>query len=344
MHMNKQLIIDCLKYAPSGGNSKPYLLDFPDNNLTLSLIKNKTEHYLNRNHHADYINLGCACFVIWLALRYQNYNFKLIKQTSDGPKITLKFTIFEETNEISINHLYNFIFKRKTYRKQFIESEPSEDLSLEVFKLFEKSLKQSEEIISSVHFVSSKRTSKPFLKYLLFCEEYLWHHTGTIKSVLSDLNFDMKKQDGEKLPITSFSLNKIDIFFIKLIKRFPIIGKTFIKLPILKNVLLSLTIKNLKNSHFFLVTSSHTNKNNLIQCGAMAMFTWLTIGNSGYKLQPLSGASLTLVDAKNKFLPEDTKKAFLRVFSHDGPEILKNEFGCSVNEFPVWMFRYGKIN
>jgi hypothetical protein len=72
------------------------------------------------------------------------------------------------------------------------------------------------------------------------------------------------------------------------------------------------------------------------------MQVWIEMEKQGYKVQPLSMASITLVDAATNSLPADTKKNFRQLFSFTGPEVLKEQFQLSAQEKPVWLLRIGR--
>lgn len=349
--MDKQKFEDILQKSPSGGNSKPYSLSWSEDNnnfVTISADKNISHHYLNRNNHGDYIGLGCLLYLIYLESLRQNLQFEVlnIKDEADSLKIQIQFNHIQNLNETQQSHLnlHNYINQRTSYRQPF-ENENTSNLN-QLLKYPRLTIFKKNDYKLNLHFCTAKQITSEFKNYLIQCEAYIWSHQQATKDVLNDIRFGADSATSanqkRKIPANSFKLNYIEQLFIQILQIKPQIGQILIRIPILKNLLTALTVKNIENSNFFLVTTSKIHPESLIEAGALAMQTWLTLESQNLKAQPFSASSLTLVDAFTNNLPHDTLPAYLQLFNETGPALFKYQFNLTESERPVWMFRFGK--
>lgn len=349
--MDKQKFEDILQRSPSGGNSKPFSLSWSEDNsnfATISADKNISQHYLNRNNHGVYLGLGCLMYLIYLEGLKQNLQFEILNlnEEADYLKIQVQFqqiqTFYE--NQQSHLNLYSYVKQRNSYR-QIFEFENKINLN-PLLNYSRVNFFKTNDYKLNLHFCMADQITSKFKNYLIRCEAYIWSHQQATKDVLNDIRFGTDSETSaakkRKIPANSFKLNYIEQLFIQILQRKPQIGQLLIRMPLIKNLLTSLTVRNIQNSHFFLVSTNQINPESLIEAGALAMQTWLAIESQNLKAQPFSASSLTLVDAFTNNLPHDTLPAYLKLFNETGPALFKHQFNLTESERPVWMFRFGK--
>lgn len=349
--MNKQKFEDILQRSPTGGNSKPFGFLWSENNNNLVTIfadKNISQHYLNRNNHGDYLGFGCLMYLIYLESLAQNLQFEILNLEEEPLflKIQIQFNQIQTLTENQKNHLnlYTYINQRSTYRQGF---KFEDNINLDLFHSYPRlTFFKKNDYQLNLHFCTAQQVTSEFKKYLIQCEAYIWSHKQATKDVLNDIRFGSASAPSaskkRKIPVSSFKLNFIEEFFIKFLQSKPQIGQLLIRMPLFKYTLTSLTIKNIHNSHFFLVSTSKICPESLIEAGALAMQTWLLLESQNLKAQPFSGASINLVDAFTNNLPNDTLPSYFQLFNETGPALFKSQFNLTESERPVWMFRLGK--
>lgn len=77
VYINYELINSVLKRIPSGYNVKPFEWSWKENTLTVVLDENRSRQYLNRNHHATLITLGCLLESLKVAAAAQGLNLRV---------------------------------------------------------------------------------------------------------------------------------------------------------------------------------------------------------------------------------------------------------------------------
>lgn len=334
-----------LKFIPSGSNSKPFAIELASSEeLIVKLNTDLTRHYLNRKNHCDYINLGCAAYVVWLYLKEEKILVKSIKLKKNEKNVLCLVLKIKTTSEELDTDLNLFIKKRKTHRTKFLNKSSTVEYSNDLFKKFEELFPEAQFNEVNIKIKHSDLINSDFKKYLIICEEYLWNHPQATKDILSDIRFNSELSSSEerKMPYQTFGLKSADIFFLKVMSRWPFIAKILIKLPLIKGLLTKFTVNNLENANFFLITSQNYQAINLLRSGAKAMDFWLQLEKHKYKAQPFSVASISLVDAYNGALPSNTSKRYLVFFENLAWALFRKEFFLKESEKPVWLFRFGK--
>lgn len=259
------------------------------------------------------------------------------------PSINVSFENDKLNQNSSDNarELLTSIHQRSTYRG-FFQPSRLEDWQRE---LLTKSAKPQ----TSISVVSNGNVQGDFISFLKSCELYMWFQGRAFIEFLRSVRFGEKKPtiDEPGLATNQLGVKAHDLFFLQILKIVPWLAQILIRIPGLNFPIVSGVKKRLKNSHYLLITSDTLESENIIAAGQSAMAAWLELERMGYKAQPMSSASITLLDAENDALPADTLPKFKKIFYTEGPEIIRKQFHLSTSNqgaHIIWLLRFGKPN
>lgn len=235
----------------------------------------------------------------------------------------------------SSQSLMSAMGQRSTYRGGYRESSMSPDQVL--------SLQSLAKAGTGIHVISNQEATKDFVAFIRTSEMYMWFQDKAAKEFLSVVRFDSKKPTSEErgIPSTQLGVKAPDLFFLRLFRIFPWIVQLLVRIPLLNLPIVHGINKRLHRAHYLLVTASSVEPMSLIAAGQSAMAAWLELENRGFKAQPMSSASITLLDAETGSLPKDTHPRFQRLFNAEGPEIIKKQFRLEGDTHVIWLFRFG---
>ncbi|MGZ5279922.1 MAG: hypothetical protein ACXWC9_08270, partial [Pseudobdellovibrionaceae bacterium] len=82
LDLDRKSIEQALEKSPTGGNSKPFSWSWHGNALSIHHNQALAEHYLNPDHQASWIGLGCLLTSVELAARDQGWKieFRICKE------------------------------------------------------------------------------------------------------------------------------------------------------------------------------------------------------------------------------------------------------------------------
>lgn len=334
----KEQIEIALSHSPTGGNAKPFKWQWKKNTLCISHDQQLATHYLNRNNHTSYLALGCMVASIEVAAADMGVSWKA-QFNEESLYTEIQFFSSKTSNDKQLEILFPIISKRHTYRGAF---KSARQLSNPQFTLTNTELFQNTEVSRS--FVSANQVGGSFKKYLLKAESYLWVQIKALKDFLKEIRFFSSKSSLEERGIPTFELgiSFMDQLMLAGLSLVPRVLSLMRQVPILNMQMLMAANKSIKNSHFCLFSSKDLSPSSLVQVGRVAMLTWLDLELQGYKVQPMSVASIPLLDAAAGHLPKDTKSDFQKLFSGKGVELVSSEFKTSKEQQPIWLFRFGE--
>jgi len=324
---SRDLIERAMVKAPTGGNSKPFSWQWIDQRLLIRHDLTLAEHYLNCNQHASWMALGCLLESVETAARYQGFKSQVLVFDDLGAEITFSSAISQNEDQATLG--MEGLFERRTYRGPLQASD--------VPVMSQKFPKGVQVRIANARFLTHD-----FKNYLISTDAYLWLQQKAMKSFFKEVRFFDSRVEPRGIRSEDLGVGMMDQVMLYFFSYVPWLLSLIVRVPILNHGFKVASKRNLENAHFLLVTATALDSRSLVKAGQAAMAVWIRLENQGYKLQPYSTASLTMVAAKTGHLHSDTQKKFLALFQGQGPAILRNQFQFSHPENPVWLFRVGK--
>lgn len=334
--LDQSAIESALHKSPSGNNSKPFDVSWLHNALLLTHNESKAEHYLNRGNNASLIALGCALTAVEVVANAQGFKIQISLPDFEQAGWIVKIEFIPTVRCLPLAALISMLFQRATYRKAFQNSLVPLELKKELQKM-----KQGE---AKIKFVDAGQTSSEFRSYLMQTETYLWKQSKATKDFLLGVRFFNHAQTSNErgIPAATLGVNGLLQILMALLSLIPSLASKLMHLPTLESIFLSSAIRNFENSHFLLIHTKNLEASNIVQAGQLAMKAWLKLESQGYRVQPMSSGSLSLLYAKKGLLPKDSKPEFKTLFNDVGPRILAEQFQLRQQENPVWLLRIGK--
>lgn len=334
----KEQIVKALNHSPTGGNSKPFSWGWNEDTLCISHSTELSAHYLNRNNHTSYLALGCLIASIEVTAADMNLSWKV--QFNEVTLYTeVKFFSLNEGGKDKKEILFPMIAKRNTYRGEF---KKTKTLNSAQFTVADVNAFQ-EELVTR-QFVSSNQVGQQFKNYLLKAESYLWVQTKALKDFLKEIRFFSSKSSLEErgIPTSELGISIVDEVMLAALRVVPAVLSWMRRIPLLNMQMVMAAKKTIKNSHFCLFSTKDLSASSLVQVGRVAMLTWLDLELQGYKVQPLSVASIPLLDSVTGHLPEDTRAEFKKLYQTTGVKMMSEQFDINQDQKPVWLFRFGE--
>jgi transposase len=329
-------IIEMALTAPSGDNCQPWRFTWNDNTLAIFYQPQLGQHALNNNNHATWLTLGCLleAFSIsasGLKLRIrETLNFN---EYTTKPVAILKF--YRE--EIKTDSLISEIQRRKTIRQPYLDEKLPDSL-IQLLK------KEADTFLPECAFSFQDEKPTAILSYLYFCDEFMWKNVRVAKDFFKWVRLDDKeisnRQDG--MPWLSLGLKKAEVAPFRFFRRFPSLIRFAWKLGFAKQINKMTETLVLSNAGLYSFAIRKTEPLYLQKTGRLAYRIWLLLTSEGYSVQPLSIPSMTAYDVATGFAPPQTDTASLEKFKI-GYQNLKSFFTFSDDQYPVWMFRTGRL-
>lgn len=321
----RDLIEMAMEKTPTGGNSKPFIWHWEGSRLHVTHDQKLAEHYLNRNHNASKISLGCLIASVEIAAQSQGYQ----AHVKLGEQLSAEIT-FSTFSEGSLNkHILKRLYQRRTYRGALASSLPP-------------NIEMLDEDGIHVRLASAASLTQEFKKYLIQSDLYLWLQKKAMNSFFAEIRFFDDRLAPRGIRSKDLGVGLHDQFLLYFFSFMPWLLNLFIRIPVLNYNFMQSAKRSQKNAHFVLVTADGSDTLSVVRAGRVAMKTWLELEEQGYQVQPASIASLTLVAASTGHLPEDTLPRYRSLFEKEGPVLMKSQFQLAPNENPVWMLRVGK--
>ena len=320
-----------IQKSPTGGNSKPFACNWKDNEIHITYSAQLAKHYLNRNDHTSYISLGCLIKSIEVAA--SKFELLSIVNLSED-KLNARIKFQKQNTSMHISNLFDSLMSRSTYRGKFKKSSNKNLRSQTV---------QHRQAEISIDYQFNQSLTKKFKKYLTQSESYMWLQVCALKDFISEIRFFSHLSSQQQRGISSYELgiSIVDQALLFLLKPAPLVLSFIRRVPILNFPMLQNSSRVLKNSNFCLFRTKELNPLSLIAVGEVAMQTWLEIESQGFKAQPMSLATIPIIDAKAGMLPDDTKEQFKKLYSESGIQVLNEQFSLRTDLKIVWMFRFG---
>lgn len=338
LRIDRTLIERALEKSPTGGNSKPFSWSWSGEALVIKHDAKLAEHYLNRNHHTSWIALGCLLTSVEIAAKAQGFGIEFStkeafdpSENNHGPNSTIHFARLADSN-ISDEAVRNLqaLLGRQTYRGPLAPSAAPAFVPT-----------GSDGV--SIRLISTAETSKTTKEYITAADSYLWIQKQATRDFFKEVTFSATPQGPKDrgIRIGDLGINKADQMMLRFLSRATWLPSLMAQVPGLNASFKAVTKRTLKNAHLLLVSAKNLNPEELIRVGQETLRAWIELEKQGYRLQPLSMASITLIDAATGVLPGDTKSMFRRLFEDIGPAVLRRQFGLATQEKPVWLLRVG---
>ena len=172
--LDRKKIEMALDKSPTGGNAKPFSWRWMGNHLLISYDAGLAEHYLNRNHQASWLALGCLIESARVAAQAQGWemDYGLIDGVIGTLMIFKPGLLQNQPSQTAPIWL-----TRKTYRGRF---EPSP---------VPKVLPDLAKAGTQVHLTASSSLTDRFCRYILKSDTYLWLQTKATASFLKEVRF-----------------------------------------------------------------------------------------------------------------------------------------------------------
>jgi hypothetical protein len=328
-------IIQMALKAPTGDNSQHWRFTWNDNTLAIFYDEILGRHALNNNNHATWLALGCILETIKISasgLRLkvsEELNFENSK-TRPAAVVTL------HRSEVHTDPLISEISTRRTDRIPFLKEPIAEEmlglLNFEASKF------------KSCQFSLSQSTPIDILDYLIFCDEFMWKNTKIAKDFFSWVRLNEKeislRPDG--MQWFNLGLKKSELAPIRFFRKFPHLIKLFWNFGFSRQINRMTESLSMSQGALYCIAIEDTNPKAVSDVGRLAIRCWLQLNSEGYGVQPLSIPSMTAFDIMTGYPPPHTGPLDIETFKRNYPK-LKKFFNFSEKQFPVWMFRTGKL-
>ncbi len=326
---NRDLIEAALERSPTGGNSKPFYWTWDGMTLHIRYDQVLAEHYLNRNHHTSWIALGCMIASAEIAAQFSGHALDVSVSEKDL-SASLKFAkskIMKTQNE-----LMSALLNRSTYRGSLKASEAPSLTPMNSASKVQLRLQANQGLTSAM---------KAFLTQ---ADSYLWLQSQATRSFFHEIQFTHKPQQKEDrgIRVVDLGIGKMDQLMLRFFSWRPQLATFFARIPGLNLSFRAASVRSQKNAHYILLSATDLRPMTLVKVGQEAMKAWLEMEKQGYKVQPISMASITLLDAARGVLPHDTLQKFRSLFTKQGPDALSQQFHLKADEKPIWLLRVGR--
>lgn len=321
--------------APSGDNSQPWNFTWRDGTLEIFYQQSLGSHALNNANHATWLSLGCLLEAI--AISASGFKLKAREvfdytNWQSQPVAILKF--YRE--QVPADPLISEITSRRTHRTLFA-NDPLPQTLIEQMIAEARSFK-------SCNFSFRPGPPLKIYDFLKFCDEFLWKNTTVARDFLYWVRMSDQEsanhQDG--MSWRTLGIQKISLVPLRIIRHFPFLIPWFWHLGF--RMVVNQTTRNLlqTNAGTYCLAINDTSANSIKEAGRLGYRLWLLLNSKGFAVQPMSFASLTAFDITLGFAPPQTNERFIARFKAGYSEI-KSYFGFSSEQWPVWMFRTGKL-
>ena len=280
-HQEIEILCSMGNFAPSGGNSQPWLIDVFQKKLEIRLHSS----ILHPSTPPAYIkgsifSLGMFAENVCIASEKLGLDYKLIIHSPDN--LTDCFATFDYTGRTSVHPddsaLYSVIKSRVTNRKghngENITSEQIDELQA-VSKPDDK---------CGLFLISDKNVKNNVIKILAKADVIRMKNKKLFHAMLDEIRWTPLQSNEAKdgIDTKTLELSGMDLFSLRLIKNYPILTK------ILPSKIFESSTKNYlsNSSHFGCVSLEKDITPNLFYCGQIAQRTWLTATKLGLSFQP----------------------------------------------------------
>ncbi len=323
--LNQEIIEMALEKTPTGGNTKPFIWTWSKNQLLIHQDLKFATHYLNRNQHTSWIALGCMIKSVEIAANDQGWEIQTKLTTDVGAEISF----FQSRQIDSKKEKLAKLLSRTTYRGLF---EPSS----------EPKILPTEQPGIQAHVSCANSIISDFKNFMVSADTYLWIQKKAALSFFNEVRFFDHRISLRGIRSEDLGVGLIDQLILYVFSFVPWLLSLIIHIPILNFNFKNASRRNMKNAHYLLVTAQSLDSNSLVRAGQEAMRQWINLEEQGYKVQPCSLASITLVDAATNCLPLDTHQKFRDLFRFIGPDILRRQFNLDPAAQPIWLLRVGR--
>ena len=331
----KEIITLC-RWAPSGDNCQPWHMTWDDQVLTVDLNAKLAQHALNKNFMSSAIYMGGLYTYLEIASARFGYLTKIInKNILSSGEMQLKI-IFEKT-DITNSDLFNALKTRHTDRRNY----NGKPLAPAVLKKIEALNKPS--LSSKVYCKSPPQDD--VLNYISRSDHFLWSALPqAVTDLLNWIHFSRKEEKLSKRGMHwgCLAAPLPAVFTLYLMKKLNIFKILFS--PLLATVAPHISRLQIRSSGALLLfTVTEPTLNAVFDCGRLSTLAWLYLESKGLSSQPITLASMQLLNQKldPHFFSNNLKA---KTHFSKGPELLRSHFNFTKEECPAWMFRVGYVD
>ena len=327
-------IIAAATRAPSGDNCQPWSLSWDGDILRAFHVEERGRHALNHRNHASYLTFGCLAESLLIAAKPHGWDTSLKWifniDRPDAPWFEVRFEARQaEQNDPLAQAMAIRYTDRRTFNSTPLPSAVSEQLRADAADFVD------------VSFWLIEQFPKSLLDYLVHADAFVWRHRAAQQDLMKWVRFNSQEVIGSRtgMPWKTMGMSFLESRIFKLGKSCRMqkvlnkLGFIWQSGHIARRLLES-------SSALFCFTVRNASPLALFETGRLALRQWLRLNAAGFGVQPYTVGSLFVYDCLTSALPEDTRPDFVGLFT-TGRAILKEAFGFSDDDTPVWLFRTG---
>jgi len=314
--------------APSGDNCQPWRFKWDGKTLHLSHDEERGRHALNRDNHASYLALGCLLESIEIQASTEGYGLSYELLPGPSPRAAITFGPSRERDPLAKE-----LPRRFTDRRPFRRSSLNAELTDALIRSAERNRPTRLHLLTQV--------PPEFTNFLCGCEEIVWRERNYHRDLFEWIRFDeaLAQSSRDGMPWRTLGVSYPESRMLQFCKNFGF-QRVMNQLGFILNIRQLLRRQIASSAALYCITVSSDEPNELVLAGRTAMRAWLTLGQNGFGVQPLTLGSLSIYDYFTGSVPKETPPRFMESFAA-GRSLYQKTFGLQASEVPVWLFRTG---
>jgi hypothetical protein len=313
--------------APSGDNSQPWDFSFYSGHFRISINQDRAKHFLDQNHSASWISMGCLCENLNLSAAQFGFSCQITIDSDSSVDVS-----YETIKPVKNNVVRDSILGRQTFRGAL----ESVDLSLsEYHKKFSDVPGER-----SFEWKIVKSVSQDLLKEWSWLEALLWLKTPLMGDFTKWLRLKTKNfEDG--VTLENLQIGFVDKISLFIFKKFPSLVRLipFFVLNYQTKIRLNFLLEN--SSGLLVLSGPFKNFEDYFYAGREIQRMWLFMEENKIKAQPIAIQSLYLNFVKS-ISNQQTLNATQLDKIADIRQLTYKEL--QINQSLVYAFRFGSSN
>lgn len=291
--------LDIARWAPSGGNAQPWLVDFDDSKNSIAIRLSIDPEYFPKHSPLDVkgsaavLALGCLTTNLIALAAEDDYglsdqNFHLGK---DYWQSSVLLT-FKKGIHCKKTYTRDEILSRHTNRSPFAKKPIPEQVRNAIFKIGQTYTK-----LSLFDFTTNK---KSVIRELVQLEAIRWQAKSYFNSFLSEVGFSSNLEENyernpDKIPITQLGVSKVHQSILRMLQRWPIIHNFLAHGPFFK-IAAKKTLSNYDKhcDRLYFIQAKGNSFEHCFELGKAYQEIWLETHRQNIAYQPLGIPLLAL--------------------------------------------------
>lgn len=328
-------LLELAMRAPSGDNAQPWRFVWDAPTLTILHDASRARHFLNLNHNASRLALGCLLEDLTVAASSQgiSVDYELLDTKSQQGVDPWTLVRLRPSSKIESNPLVAAIPRRYTdrrpYRPQWIPLETMDGLVATC------------DTVPGVRCNFIQQPPDEYLRYLLEFDRMLFEIKDLHHDVMEQIRFpgEPNEHSRDGMHWRTLGAKSMDIAVLRLCRNFKI-QKLMNALGFLPMYMMNQR-KVLRSSALFgCITIKAPSVATTVEAGRLMERLWLRLALDGVSFQPLTISSLLVHDLLTQQLAQPLTGHHRKVLE-SGSEVLRRTFGLKGDDVPIWMFRAG---